>query len=126
MERRAQRRAELVYGAIDRSDGFFHGPVATTARSLMNVVFRLPTAEQDRQFVAGAAERGIVGLAGHRSVGGIRGQPLQRSPGGGGRAPGRLDGGVQGRRQQGVIIPFVAYLATSAAASVLSERSTGR
>ena len=72
MERRAQKRADLVYGAIDRSGGFFHGPVATTARSLMNVVFRLPTAEHERQFLAGAAERGIVGLAGHRSVGGIR------------------------------------------------------
>ncbi len=72
MERRAHRRAELVYGAIDRSDGFFRGPVSGAARSLMNVVFRLPTAEHDRRFVAGAAERGIVGLAGHRSVGGIR------------------------------------------------------
>ena len=72
MERRARHRAELVYGAIDRSGGFFHGPVAGVARSLMNVVFRLPTPEQDRQFIAGAIERGIVGMAGHRSVGGIR------------------------------------------------------
>jgi phosphoserine aminotransferase len=72
MERRASGRAGLVYEAIDRSEGFFHGPVARTARSLMNVVFRLPTAEQERQFVTGAAERGIVGLAGHRCVGGIR------------------------------------------------------
>ena len=72
MEQRAHRRAELVYGAIDRSDGFFRGPVSADARSLMNVVFRLPTVEQDKGFVAGAAERGIVGLAGHRSVGGVR------------------------------------------------------
>ena len=72
MERRASERAALVYEAIDRSEGFFLGPVERAARSLMNVVFRLPTAEQEHQFVTGAAERGIIGLAGHRSVGGIR------------------------------------------------------
>jgi phosphoserine aminotransferase len=39
---------------------------------MMNVVFRLPSPELERRFLAGAEERQMVGLAGHRSVGGIR------------------------------------------------------
>ena len=38
----------------------------------MNVVFRLPTEELEKKFVSEAAKRGMVGLAGHRSTGGIR------------------------------------------------------
>jgi phosphoserine aminotransferase len=38
----------------------------------MNVVFRLPTEALEEQFVAEAKKKGMVGLKGHRSVGGIR------------------------------------------------------
>jgi len=38
----------------------------------MNVVFRLPTEALEEKFIAEAKKRGMVGLKGHRSVGGIR------------------------------------------------------
>lgn len=69
---RNARKAELVYAAIDRSGGFYRGHAAPAARSLMNITFRLPAVELERQFVAEAQAAGMVGLAGHRSVGGIR------------------------------------------------------
>lgn len=69
---RNTRKAALVYGAIDRSGGFYRGHAALEARSLMNVTFRLPDEALEKQFVAEAQAAGMVGLAGHRSVGGIR------------------------------------------------------
>jgi phosphoserine aminotransferase len=38
----------------------------------MNPVFRLPTEDLEKAFIAEAAEAGMVGIKGHRSVGGIR------------------------------------------------------
>jgi phosphoserine aminotransferase len=69
---RNRRKAAALYAAIDGSDGFYRCPVDPAYRSEMNVVFRLPDEEQEKRFVAGAAEAGMVGLKGHRSVGGIR------------------------------------------------------
>jgi phosphoserine aminotransferase len=46
--------------------------VAKDSRSYMNVVFRLPSEELEKRFVAEAAKEQMVGLAGHRSTGGIR------------------------------------------------------
>lgn len=70
--RRNQQKAAIVYGAVDESDGFYRGHAAADSRSLMNVTFNLPTAELEATFVAQAAERGLVGLKGHRSLGGCR------------------------------------------------------
>jgi phosphoserine aminotransferase len=72
MERRNRQKGELLYGAIDSSPEFFRAPVEKASRSFMNVVFRLPTEELEKRFVAEAAKEGMVGLAGHRSTGGIR------------------------------------------------------
>jgi phosphoserine aminotransferase len=72
MEARNRRKAGLVYAAIDGSGGFYRGHAAPEARSLMNVTFRLPDEALEKQFVAEAQAAGMVGLAGHRSVGGIR------------------------------------------------------
>ncbi len=72
MESRNRSKGELLYGAIDDSPDFFRSPIAKDSRSLMNVVFRLPTEELEAQFIADAASQGMVGLKGHRSVGGIR------------------------------------------------------
>lgn len=67
-----RQKAELLYGALDRHAGFYHAPVERESRSLMNVVFRLPTPELEDQFVAEAKKAGMVGLKGHRTAGGIR------------------------------------------------------
>lgn len=72
MERRNEEKAALVYGAIDRSDGFYRGHAEPESRSLMNITFRLPSEELEKRFVAEAQGVGMVGLAGHRSVGGVR------------------------------------------------------
>jgi phosphoserine aminotransferase len=70
--RRNVQKAGIVYAAIDGSDGFYRGHAAADSRSLMNVTFNLPTAELEGAFVAQAAERGLIGLKGHRSLGGCR------------------------------------------------------
>ena len=67
----SRRKAEALYAAIDAS-GFYSAPVAKPHRSLMNVPFTLADPALDRAFLAGAEERGLVNLNGHRSVGGMR------------------------------------------------------
>jgi phosphoserine aminotransferase len=71
-DRRNQAKAAALYGAIDGSSGFYRGHADPGSRSLMNVTFRLPDEALDARFVAGAAERGLAELKGHRSLGGIR------------------------------------------------------
>lgn len=65
-------KARRLYGAIDANPAFYRCPVERESRSVMNVVFRLPSEALEEQFVAEAKKRGMVGLKGHRSVGGIR------------------------------------------------------
>ena len=72
MAERNGRKARVLYEAIDRSGGFYRGHAAVESRSLMNVTFRLPSEALEKQFVAETQKAGMVGLAGHRSVGGIR------------------------------------------------------
>jgi phosphoserine aminotransferase len=72
LERRSAAKAALLYDVIDGSEGFYSNPVDAAARSHMNVVFRLPNEELEREFLAEAARRHMVGLKGHRSVGGCR------------------------------------------------------
>jgi phosphoserine aminotransferase len=72
MERRNRAKAARLYSTIDALAGFYRAPVELSSRSTMNVVFRLPTAELDEQFVAEAKKAGMVGLKGHRLTGGIR------------------------------------------------------
>ncbi len=67
-----RQKAENLYQAIDASDGFYQGWAAPGNRSLMNVVFRLKSAEQEAAFLQRATAAGFSGLAGHRSLGGIR------------------------------------------------------
>jgi phosphoserine aminotransferase len=71
-EERNRKKADRLYGVIDRNSGFFRSPVEKESRSVMNVVFRLPSEELEAQFIADAKKNGMVGLKGHRSVGGIR------------------------------------------------------
>ena len=72
MERRNRSKADRLYGVIDAHSDFYRCPVASDSRSMMNVVFRLPSEELEARFVAEAKDNGMVGLKGHRSVGGCR------------------------------------------------------
>jgi phosphoserine aminotransferase len=72
IEARNRTKAGLLYGAIDANAGFYRCPVEKESRSVMNVVFRLPTEKDEERFVSEAKKQGMVGLKGHRSVGGIR------------------------------------------------------
>ncbi|MBQ4649348.1 MAG: 3-phosphoserine/phosphohydroxythreonine transaminase [Firmicutes bacterium] len=71
MERRNVEKAQMLYDYIDQSK-MFSCPVAKEDRSLMNVVFVTGNADLDKKFVAEAKEAGLVNLAGHRSIGGMR------------------------------------------------------
>jgi phosphoserine aminotransferase len=72
MAERNREQAALLYDAIDAAPGFYRGHAAPGSRSRMNVTFRLPSEELEATFVSEAAERGMMELRGHRSVGGIR------------------------------------------------------
>ncbi|EFM08852.1 Phosphoserine transaminase [Paenibacillus curdlanolyticus YK9] len=72
IEERNRAKAALLYAMIDGSDGFYKGMIDAEHRSDMNVTWRLPSEELERQFVLEAEQRGFIGLAGHRSVGGLR------------------------------------------------------
>ncbi len=72
VEARNRHKAGLLYSAIDARPDFYHCPVERESRSLMNVVFNLPTPELEAEFIAAAQKLGMSGLKGHRSVGGVR------------------------------------------------------
>ena len=65
-------KAGLVYDAIDQSGGFYRGHAKPEARSLMNIPFRLPSEELEETFAKEAKKNNLIGLKGHRSVGGMR------------------------------------------------------
>jgi phosphoserine aminotransferase len=67
-----REKADLLYGEIDRSDGFYRGHAEPASRSRMNVTALLPTEDLEHRFLAEARAHGFLELAGHRSVGGIR------------------------------------------------------
>jgi len=72
MARRNDAKQRLVYEAIDANPDFYRTDIEKGSRSWMNVTFRLPTPELDEQFLEAAKAERMVGLKGHRSVGGIR------------------------------------------------------
>jgi phosphoserine aminotransferase len=72
IERRNRTKAAMVYAAVDAAGGFYRCPVEPGSRSVMNAVFRLPSEDLEKKFIEDAKGAGMVGLKGHRSVGGIR------------------------------------------------------
>lgn len=64
-------KANLIYDYLDNSD-FFRGTAEPDSRSLMNITFRGPNEDLEKQFLAETKAAGFSGLKGHRSVGGIR------------------------------------------------------
>ncbi len=72
VEKTNRKKGDLLYATLDENADFYRAPVEKESRSYMNVVFRLPSEELEKRFVAEAAKQQMVGLAGHRSTGGIR------------------------------------------------------
>jgi phosphoserine aminotransferase len=71
MQKINEKKAATLYDVIDASD-FWRCPVEKRSRSIMNVVWRLPSEELEEQFVKESKAAGFEGLKGHRSVGGLR------------------------------------------------------
>lgn len=71
-EKTAEERSSTIYNAIDNSGGFYRCPVPEQSRSKMNIVWRLSTEELEKKSIEEAAAEGMIGLKGHRSVGGCR------------------------------------------------------
>ena len=71
MERANREKADALYGLLDRCR-VLHPTAETASRSISNVTFRTGSDELDADFVAGARERGIEGVKGHRLAGGMR------------------------------------------------------
>jgi len=71
MQKINEKKAGMLYKVIDGSD-FYKKIAKPESRSIMNVVWRLPSEELEEKFVADAKKAGFIGLKGHRSVGGLR------------------------------------------------------
>ena len=81
IEARNQKKAKMIYDVIDAHPGFYKGTVTDKAdRSIMNLTWNLPTPELEDKFVAEAKKKQMVGLKGHRSVGGIRSSQYNACP----------------------------------------------
>ncbi len=68
---RNRRKAQALYSCVDASN-YYSNPIAVDCRSIMNVPFVLADASRDDEFLRRAGQAGLVGLKGHRSVGGMR------------------------------------------------------
>jgi phosphoserine aminotransferase len=71
IDKQNARKADKLYAEIDRT-GFYRGHAQKDSRSRMNVTFRLPSEDLEKQFAKEATAAGLDGLKGHRSVGGLR------------------------------------------------------
>lgn len=65
-------KSQALYNCIDASNGFYRGTVDAADRSQMNVTFRLTNEALEEKFVKESKAAGLIGLKGHRAVGGIR------------------------------------------------------
>ncbi len=72
IEKRNRAKKNAIYGVVDEHADFYRGTVRADSRSWMNLTFRLPSEDLEKTFIAEAASRGMGGLKGHRSVGGVR------------------------------------------------------
>jgi len=72
MARRNRAKADMLYAAIDGSNGYYRNRVDVRYRSRMNVPFTLHDAALDGAFLAESGEAGLLALKGHKAVGGMR------------------------------------------------------
>jgi phosphoserine aminotransferase len=75
-----QQKAGLVYDVIDQSGGYYRGHARIEDRSIMNIPFRMPSEELEAQFVKESKKADLIGLKGHRSVGGLRASVYNAMP----------------------------------------------
>jgi len=81
VQERNEKKAGLIYGMIDTYSDFYKGTVTDkNDRSLMNITWNLPTPELEDKFIAEAKKEKMLGLKGHRSVGGIRASTYNACP----------------------------------------------
>ncbi|WP_460833367.1 3-phosphoserine/phosphohydroxythreonine transaminase [Lysobacter humi (ex Lee et al. 2017)] len=83
---RNARKAAMLYAAIDGSGGFYRNEVAPDVRSRMNVPFFLHDPALDKAFLAESEQAGLIGLKGHRALGGMRASIYNALPEAGVRA----------------------------------------
>lgn len=78
----SDKKSKMLYDIIDGSDGFYSNPVEVESRSRMNIPFQILGGNEalEKKFLEQAKSRGLVALAGHRSVGGIRGSLYNGMP----------------------------------------------
>ena len=72
MEKQNRKKAKMIYDIIDKSNGFYKGVAKKESRSLMNITFNLATPELEAKCVDEAKKKDLIGLKGHRDVGGMR------------------------------------------------------
>ena len=72
MEKQNHKKSKMLYDLIDKSNGFYKGVAQPDSRSMMNITFNLATPEMEAKCVDEAKKKGLIGLKGHRDVGGMR------------------------------------------------------
>jgi phosphoserine aminotransferase len=72
IEKINRAKKDLLYNAIDTAPDFYKGTAEKDSRSWMNVTMRLPSEDLEAKFIDDAKKEGLLGIKGHRSVGGIR------------------------------------------------------
>ena len=72
IHQRNQQKAQRIYDLLDRWNEIYQTHAQPQSRSLMNLTFKLTDSERQDEFLALAEKKGLVGLKGHRSVGGLR------------------------------------------------------
>lgn len=80
IQQKNEQKANIIYSAIDESDGFYTPHAEKSSRSFMNITYKLPNEELTKKFLQQSAEQHFVGLAGHRSVGGCRASTYNAVP----------------------------------------------
>ncbi len=79
----AEKKSSILYDTMEQSNGYYSCPVDESSRSKMNIVFRLPNEDLEKKFIEEAKNVGMIGLKGHRSVGGCRASIYNSMPPGG-------------------------------------------
>jgi phosphoserine aminotransferase len=80
LEQRNLDKSALIYDVIDSSGGFYQGIIDKRDRSHMNITWRMADEAFERRFVKESEQHGFEGLAGHRSVGGLRASAYNAVP----------------------------------------------